>query len=102
MVQPFVAFKNFGLLTISLWPLLLTWFILMMIGGLILQLPMASASFGETLYLTFSTSLSIGNPDVSLFAGSWRILEVVLRFMGVIIWGVFVSITMKAIEGAYE
>ena len=102
MFDPKQAFNNFFVILASLWPLFLAWFAVVAFSGMLLFAKEGCEHFFDKQYLAFSTALSLGSPQLDNFAGAWRVLELVLDFMGIILWGIFTSITMKAIEGAYE
>lgn len=102
MIRPLVALKNFGIIFVSLWPLLVGWVGVVLFFGVFLFLVREAASFCDSVYLAFSTALTLGIPDVNAYGGGLRIVELLLDFLGVVLWGIFASITMKAIEGAYE
>ena len=101
-MNPFLAVRNFFVIFRSLWALFVVWMLAVFSIGLALSVLRPELQIVDSIYAAFSTALTLGTPNMSLFQGAFRLLELLLDFFGVILWGIFTSITMKAIEGAYE
>lgn len=102
MFKPLDALKNFLIIQVSLWPVFLSWIVLVFLLGLLLCLRDNGAHFVDSVYLAFSTALSLGTPSVDSFSSWWRIVELVLDMLGIMLWGIFTFVTAKAIENAYD
>lgn len=78
--------------------------------GLLLVLVLCSAllaaseglAFGETLYLSTITALTIGYGDITPTTAIGRIVCVVIGFVGVIYVGIFVAVANRALAQGVE
>ena len=58
--------------------------------------------FGETLYFTFITGLTIGYGDIVVKTPFARLIAVLLGLIGIIFTGIFVAGALRALERSLE
>ena len=102
MINPITVFVNFFVILGSLWLLFVSWAALVFLLGLLIVVNQGCGSFGDSIYLAYSTALSLGTPNVNVFSGFWCLLELSLDFMGITLWGILTAVTFNAVTGAYE
>jgi len=102
MFKPYQALKNFVTIIRSLWLLFLSWASVIFLLGIFVFIREGCGEFSNSMYLVYSTALSLGSPSMDSFQGMWRVVELLLDLFGIILWGIFTSVTMKSIEAAYD
>ncbi len=73
--------------------------VVILIGGLLLarfdRLPMRDA-----LYFAFITAMTVGFGDLAPRSGMARLVTIVLAFIGLLLFGILVAVSVHAIEAA--
>jgi len=60
------------------------------------------AGFGEAIYFSLITALTVGFGDITPKSKVGRTITVLLAFMGLILMGIFVAIASAALDRAYN
>ncbi|MCL1126515.1 potassium channel family protein [Shewanella surugensis] len=95
----FIHIFLWGLFLIS--PILLMLFAIIIILGLIVS-RIESWSRFDALYWAFITALTVGYGDIRPLNKSSRILSVLIACLGIMLTGILVAITVKAVSNAFE
>jgi hypothetical protein len=97
-MKMFVRFSyHFFIIIGRLHAVLLALFALVVISAVVISL-IENRPFGEALYFTFITGLTIGYGDIVVKTPFARLLAVLLGLIGIIFTGIMVAAAIRAVE----
>jgi len=97
-MKMFIRFSyHFFIIVGRLQAVLLALIALVVISAVVIS-PIENLPFGETLYFTFITGLTIGYGDIVVKTPLARLLAVLLGLIGIIFTGIMVAGAIRAVE----